>query len=119
MFVSVAELQEYNLYQLMKDKDKPFSEAKVRNWCFQMLQALAYMHKHGYFHRDLKPGVFLTWIQQSCVSLKANYIMQNSAYLIFVFLEVFILVILVLQVGSEPLVTLRAVGLYCPQISVV
>lgn len=41
----------------MKDKDKPFSEAKVRNWAFQILQALEYMHKHGYFHRDLKPGM--------------------------------------------------------------
>jgi protein kinase len=41
----------------MKEKDKLFSEAKIRNWCFQVLQALAYMHKHGYFHRDLKPGM--------------------------------------------------------------
>jgi protein kinase len=46
---------EYNLYQLIKDKDKPFSEARVRNWAFQILEALEYMHKHGYFHRDLKP----------------------------------------------------------------
>ncbi|CAM6040402.1 unnamed protein product [Sphagnum compactum] len=51
----VFEYMEYNLYQLMKEKDKLFSEAKIRNWCFQVLQALAYMHKHGYFHRDLKP----------------------------------------------------------------
>jgi protein kinase len=51
----VFEYMEYNLYQLIKDKDKPFSEAKVRNWAFQILQALEYMHKHGYFHRDLKP----------------------------------------------------------------
>lgn len=59
-------LQEYNLYQLIKDKDKSFSEAKVRNWAFQILQALEYMHKHGYFHRDLKPGMdviyFLSYV---------------------------------------------------------
>ncbi|MCO5602291.1 hypothetical protein L7F22_056420 [Adiantum nelumboides] len=48
-------LQEYNLYQLMKDKDKPFAETKIRSWCYQVLLALAYMHSHGYFHRDLKP----------------------------------------------------------------
>jgi protein kinase len=51
----VFEYMEYNLYQLIKDKNEPFSEAKVRNWAFQILQALEYMHKHGYFHRDLKP----------------------------------------------------------------
>jgi serine/threonine protein kinase len=43
----------------MKDNDKLFSESKVRNWCFQLFQALAYMHQHGYFHRDLKPGKYM------------------------------------------------------------
>jgi protein kinase len=42
----------------MKDHGKPFPESKVRNWCFQIFQALDYMHKNGYFHRDLKPGEF-------------------------------------------------------------
>ncbi|XP_024363189.1 cyclin-dependent kinase F-4 isoform X2 [Physcomitrium patens] len=51
----VFEYMEYNLYQLIKDKDKPFSESEVRSWAFQILQALEYMHKNGYFHRDLKP----------------------------------------------------------------
>jgi hypothetical protein len=23
---------------------------------FQVIQGLAYMHKHGFFHRDMKPG---------------------------------------------------------------
>ncbi|GJP54313.1 hypothetical protein CLOM_g13418 [Closterium sp. NIES-68] len=30
-------------------------ESKIRSWMYQVLQGLAYMHKHGYFHRDLKP----------------------------------------------------------------
>ncbi|GLJ11674.1 hypothetical protein SUGI_0174360 [Cryptomeria japonica] len=51
----VFEYMECNLYQLMKDKVKLFPESKVRNWCFQVFQALAYMHQRGYFHRDLKP----------------------------------------------------------------
>lgn len=48
--------QECNLYQLMKDRGKLFSEAEVKNWCFQVFQGLAYMHQRGFFHRDLKPG---------------------------------------------------------------
>ncbi|KAF3648016.1 Serine/threonine-protein kinase MAK [Capsicum annuum] len=44
-------------YMLMKDRSKLFSETEVRNWCFQVFQALAYMHRQGYFHRDLKPAV--------------------------------------------------------------
>ncbi|KAA8521259.1 hypothetical protein F0562_011904 [Nyssa sinensis] len=51
----VFEYMECNLYQLMKDRGKLFSEAEIRNWCFQVFQGLAYMHQRGYFHRDLKP----------------------------------------------------------------
>ncbi|TYI91524.1 hypothetical protein E1A91_D03G198600v1 [Gossypium mustelinum] len=51
----VFEYMECNLYQLMKDREKLFSEVDIRNWCFQVFQGLAYMHQRGYFHRDLKP----------------------------------------------------------------
>lgn len=51
----VFEYMEFNLYQITKDKDKPFPEEKIRSWCFQIFQALEYMHGNGYFHRDLKP----------------------------------------------------------------
>ncbi len=40
----------------MKDRDKYFPESRIRNWCYQILQGLAFMHKQGYFHRDMKPG---------------------------------------------------------------
>eukprot|EP00959_Pyramimonas_sp_CCMP1952_P110138 2304420-Pyramimonas_sp.AAC.1 len=51
----VFEYMDFNLYQLIKDRDKYLPEAKIRNWCFQIIQSMAYIHKHGYFHRDMKP----------------------------------------------------------------
>nr|GMC50241.1 cyclin-dependent kinase F-4-like isoform X1 [Ipomoea batatas] len=53
--MNLREVKECNLYQLMKDRAKLFSESEVKNWCFQVFQGLAYMHQRGYFHRDLKP----------------------------------------------------------------
>lgn len=51
----VFEYMEQNVYQLMKDLKKPLPEVVIRNIIYQTLQGLAYMHRHGYFHRDLKP----------------------------------------------------------------
>lgn len=51
----IFEYMDCNLYQLMKNRVKAFSEVEVRNWCFQIFQGLACMHQRGYFHRDLKP----------------------------------------------------------------
>lgn len=52
-------VQEKNLYQLMKDQSESgFHEARIRGWMHQILQGLAYMHKQGYFHRDMKPGLY-------------------------------------------------------------
>lgn len=81
-------LQEYNLYQMMKDKDKLFPEAKVRNWCYQVLQALCYMHRYGYFHRDLKPGklaLSFSWFCMMAVCL-AQY--QSPTLWLSLFCEV-------------------------------
>jgi len=51
----VFEFMEANLYEFMKGRTKMFPESKVRNIMFQTMQALHHVHKHGYFHRDMKP----------------------------------------------------------------
>ena len=38
-----------------------FAQSRVRNWAYQILQALAYMHKVGFFHRDMKPENLLVY----------------------------------------------------------
>ncbi|XP_053268894.1 serine/threonine-protein kinase MAK isoform X2 [Pleuronectes platessa] len=51
----VFEYMKENLYQLMKDRKKLFPESAIRNISFQILQGLSFIHRHGFFHRDMKP----------------------------------------------------------------
>lgn len=52
----VFEHMEGNIYELMKGRSgKPFQETQIRNIMFQTCQSLNYMHKQGFFHRDMKP----------------------------------------------------------------
>lgn len=51
----IFEHMECNLYQMMRDRQDAFMEADIRSFMSQVLQGLAYMHKNGYFHRDMKP----------------------------------------------------------------
>uniref|UniRef100_A0A2N9HLH7 Protein kinase domain-containing protein n=1 Tax=Fagus sylvatica TaxID=28930 RepID=A0A2N9HLH7_FAGSY len=51
----IFEYMDYNLYQIMRDRQRPFSEEEIRNFMSQVLHGLNHMHRNGYFHRDLKP----------------------------------------------------------------
>ncbi|KAL3108396.1 hypothetical protein niasHT_015318 [Heterodera trifolii] len=51
----VFEFMKENLYELMKDRDRFFPENAIRNIIYQVLQGLSYMHRNGFFHRDMKP----------------------------------------------------------------
>ncbi|KAL3073671.1 hypothetical protein niasHT_039211 [Heterodera trifolii] len=51
----VFEFMKENLYELMKDRDRYFPENAIRNIIYQVLQGLSYMHRNGFFHRDMKP----------------------------------------------------------------
>ncbi|KXJ29029.1 serine/threonine-protein kinase MAK [Exaiptasia diaphana] len=51
----VFEYMKENLYQMMKNSDRLLPESVIRNVIYQILQGLAFIHKHGFFHRDMKP----------------------------------------------------------------
>ena len=47
----VFEFMEKNLYELCKARERQMPEATVRAIMYQIFQGLAFMHKHGFFHR--------------------------------------------------------------------
>lgn len=51
----IFEYMEHNLYDIMRERERPFTEEEVRGLMTQLLQGLVHMHRSEYFHRDLKP----------------------------------------------------------------
>ncbi|KAI9350906.1 kinase-like domain-containing protein [Obelidium mucronatum] len=52
----VFEFMDGNLYQKIRDREgKLFPDADIKKYTYQVLLGLQHMHKHGFFHRDMKP----------------------------------------------------------------
>ncbi|KAH3758969.1 CMGC/RCK/MAK protein kinase [Pelomyxa schiedti] len=51
----VFEYMESNLYDRIKNRSTGLPENKIRIIAYQVFLALEYMHKQGFFHRDMKP----------------------------------------------------------------
>ncbi|XP_055451072.1 serine/threonine-protein kinase MAK [Psammomys obesus] len=51
----IFEYMKENLYQLMKDRNKLFPESVIRNIMYQILQGLAFIHKHARELRSQPP----------------------------------------------------------------
>ncbi|KAJ8980743.1 hypothetical protein NQ317_011391, partial [Molorchus minor] len=51
----IFELMDMSMHDYLKTKRRGLSEHRVKNYLYQMLQGLDHLHKHGLFHRDVKP----------------------------------------------------------------
>jgi len=51
----VFELFDLNLFELIREHQKPFDENISLLMVYQLLRALSYMHSKNLFHRDIKP----------------------------------------------------------------
>ncbi|XP_076834277.1 MAPK/MAK/MRK overlapping kinase isoform X3 [Brachyhypopomus gauderio] len=51
----ICELMEMNIYELIRGRQYPLTENKVKHLMHQLCRALDHMHSNGIFHRDVKP----------------------------------------------------------------
>lgn len=51
----IFEHMNFNLYQMMRERQRPFSEDEIQGFMSQVFDGLKHIHRTGFFHRDLKP----------------------------------------------------------------
>ncbi|RXN05586.1 MAPK MAK MRK overlapping kinase isoform X2 [Labeo rohita] len=61
----ICELMEMNIYELIKGRQCPLAESKVKHYMYQLCRSLDHMHSHGIFHRDVKPENILIKVRPS------------------------------------------------------
>eukprot|EP00347_Sterkiella_histriomuscorum_P015595 403356434 len=59
MLFELLDMDLYKMLKMRKNANQPYNDSEVRRIMWQVVQGLAYVHKHGYFHRDLKPDNIL------------------------------------------------------------
>lgn len=56
----VFELMDMNIYELIRGRRQHLPEARVKGYMYQLIRSIEHMHRHGIFHRDIKPEVRAT-----------------------------------------------------------
>lgn len=51
----VFELMDMNIYELIRGRKQYLKPTLVKSLMYQLMKAVAHMHKNGIFHRDIKP----------------------------------------------------------------
>lgn len=59
MMFEILDMDLYKMMKMRRNANQPFNDSEVRRIMWQVVQGLAYVHKHGFFHRDLKPDNIL------------------------------------------------------------
>ncbi|KAF7703977.1 hypothetical protein HF521_021049 [Silurus meridionalis] len=73
----ICELMEMNIYELIRGRQYPLPENKVKIYMYQLCKALDHMHSNGIFHRDVKPENIL--IKRDVLKL-ADFGSSRSVY---------------------------------------
>lgn len=53
--ILIFDLMDMSLYDFFKDRKRPLSEKRCKNYLYQMVLGLQHLHRSGIFHRDIKP----------------------------------------------------------------
>ncbi|KAJ8394232.1 hypothetical protein AAFF_G00048150 [Aldrovandia affinis] len=73
----ICELMEMNIYELIRGRQYPLPETKIKHYMYQLCKSLDHMHSNGIFHRDVKPENIL--IRQDVLKL-ADFGSCRSVY---------------------------------------
>lgn len=53
--ILLFELMDCSMFDFIKNRNRRLSEARVKNYLYQLVCGLHYLHRNGLFHRDIKP----------------------------------------------------------------